>query len=101
VLYMSDEWTPTWVVYDMYPALYPIRVCHLPGSWIETVYEGYTQCLHGPCMSVVGLSVFLGCVPDHLRPEAGMDPLCMGFFGRDISCMHNKIVRRKLNNEIK
>jgi len=61
VLYVSDEWTPTRVVYDMYPASYTIRVRHLPGSWIETTYEGYARHLHGPCTSVVGLSVFLGC----------------------------------------
>jgi len=94
VLYLSDEWTPTWVVYDMYPALYTIWVCHLPSSWIETRYEGYAQHLHSLCTSVVGLSVFLGCVPDHLGPEDGMDPLCAGFFGCDISCMHSKIVCR-------
>jgi len=95
VLYTSDEWTPTRVVYDMYPTLYPIRVRHLPGSWIETGYEGYTQHLHGLGMSVVGLSVFLGCAPDHLGPEDGVDPVCAGFFDHDISCMHSKIVRRK------
>ena len=31
MLYPSDEWTPTRVVYDMYPASYTIWVRHLPG----------------------------------------------------------------------
>ena len=43
-------------------------------------------------MSVIGLGVFPGCTPDQLGPEDGMDPLCTGFFGCNISCMHSKIV---------
>ena len=55
----------------------------------------------GLCMSVIGLSVFLGCAPDHLGLEDGMDPICADFFDHNISCMHSKIDRRKLNNKIK
>ena len=66
MLYAGDEWTPPRVVYDMYGASYAIRVRHLSGSWIGTAYEGYARHLRGLCTSVVGLSVFLGCAPDHL-----------------------------------
>ena len=60
----------------MYSASYAIRVRYLSGSWIETAYEGYARHLPGLCTSVVGLSVFLECAPDHLatcKLAAGRD----------------------------